>query len=202
MTWLSEENMGYRDGICFLHNHEKSSSNPQDSFNNQVFWGPVFSLCIWKGRGKRIFIHTHQLINRLSDTPCLNIKEIKAIVGSSWEVQTHLRSTSGSRWRYSHTHAHSYLCTDITNNRTEFIAHVLREYKLLDLMDSFIPQIQCKLKLSLMLWNHSHRNWVMSTNLSQVEAKAGKLHYQRLDISLSTDWSNTLLVLLRLEWKR
>lgn len=101
-----------------------------------------------------------------------------------------------------HTHSHLHLCTDITNNRTEFIAHVLREYKLLDLKDSFIHQIQCKLKLSLMLWNHSHRNWVMSTNLSQVEAKAGKLHYQRLGISLSTDWSNTLLVLLRLEWKR
>ena len=74
--------MGYRDGIRFLHNQEKSSSNPQDSFKNQVFGGLFVTFVFRRGEYKGILIHIHQLLNRFSDTPCVNKKEIKVIVGS------------------------------------------------------------------------------------------------------------------------
>lgn len=202
MTWLSEENIGYRNGIRFLHNQEKSSSNPQDSFNNQVFGGLSVTFVFGRGEDKGILIHICQLVNRLSDTPCVNKKEIKAIVGNSWEAQAHLRSTSGPRWMYPHMYTHTWTFTLVFRHKelielnSLFMHYVNTSFYL---KDSFIYQIWFDtinvIFITLMLRNHSHRNWVMSTNLSQVEAKAGKFHYQRLDTSLSTDWSNILLVL-------
>lgn len=214
MTWLSEENMGYRDGIRFLHNQEKSSSNSQDSFNNQVFGGLFVTFVFGRGEDKGILIHIRQIVNRLSDTPCVNKKEIKvilgSIVGNSWEAQAHLRSTSGPRWMYPHMYTHTWTFTLVFRHKELIELNLLFMYyvsTIFYLKDSFIYQIWFDIinvifhninvmkslpqKLSDVHKPVTSRGQSRQVSLSEV----GHITFHRLIKYLTCS-------LLRLEWKR